>query len=189
MSTTIYTQSGPLSKALTAGNSNAIDWAALEILELLPVADGRYAAGEGGAYAPNRLFLMPYCEGGAGAAFSMRIIGWRAFSQPGDRKQVSIPYLICELACVACNVGGPSAPIMTPPYPNIMAPTERVCDDVVLALGSLGCGPSGPGFINSAGAGSDIPASALVDLGGCQLFQFDFKTTGPVTANCLWARA
>lgn len=181
-----------LSKALTQGNSQAPAFASLTLTQAAPSADGVYPFGKGGAFAPTRLFLMPYCEGVAGQQFSLRLYGWRPLDQPSGMPQTAvwIPYFLAELACTACNQPGPT-PGGPPPWDNLtgalnplILPGETFCDTITLTQGNLG--PSGA--IYSTGPGTDLIAFALVEMLGCKMFQFDFQQTDTVNMNCLWAR-
>lgn len=207
-------------KALIQGNSLATEWTRPLIGGVDPLtlyADGVIEAVKGpGVLTPSRLFLMPYCEGPSGSQFSMRVYGWRKLKRPDNidlgtsppgagNAGIVVPnpatspygvwlwYLLCELACTACNAPGPplGGPNLTQPY--LLRPTENLCDTL-----ALGTGPNGPngalgltGLINSTGPGTDLPAHAMVELGGAQRWSWDFcrANADNITMNCLYARA
>lgn len=186
----IDNRSEPLMQALLNGDSQNAAWTSFDMTPVKPSGDGVWSAGDsGGIHAPQRLFLLPYCEGLAGSNFSVRIYGWNGVENPdgGPNRNVWIPYLLAELACVACNRFGPP---LAGPIPQVYAgrfiqPDEAACDTITLTQGGLGL----TGEIVSTGPGTDLIAFAIVELRGCKLFQFDFQQTDPVPMNCLWRRA
>ena len=185
----ISNRSEPLSQALRLGDSQNTAWTSYDMQALKPSGDGVWSAGEGGVDAPQRLFLLPYCEGLAGSNFSMRVYGWRGVEMPngGPNQNVWIPFLLAELACVACNRFGPPLPGVLPPVGNgrFIQADEAMCDTITLTQGALGL----TGEICSTGPGTDLIAFAIVELRGVKAFSFDFQQTDPVPMNCLWARA
>lgn len=182
----IQNKSEPLTPGLRLGNSQAAAWASLDMLGA-PVptvlSDGVWSAGHQGAVAPQRLFVLPYCRGAAGSRFSVRIYGWRsvdnnaAANLAGINAMVAIPFLLAELACVACSRQGPQG------GDRIVQSSEVMCDTITLARGALGTN----GEIVSPGM--NLIAFANVELRGARYFSFDFKQTDPVPMNLLFARA
>ncbi len=181
----LETLSVPLAKALVT-NSTATTFASLDLIGAPPSGESVYPMGNGGMIAPNRLFLLPYCDGPAGSTFSMRVYGWRALTNPeaSPVKGVSIPYLLAELLCVSCGRAAPSEGL-SGQSPRFLQASERMCDTITLTQGA-----TGPWYteINSTGPGTDLIAFALVDVVGSRYIQFDFQQTDPVGMNCLWAR-
>ncbi len=158
----------------------------------LDQVDGVWRAGHDGAFAAQRLFLLPYCNGQPGTNFSMRIYGWRGIDnnakmgQTGTSYLVWVPYLLAEFACISCNRFGP--PSTNPPggVQRLIPPSYAMCDTITLTQGALGL----TGEIDSTGPGTDLIAFAILELRGSRYFQFDFNATDPnVLMNCLWARA
>lgn len=205
-------RSEPLRKAIYQGNSTAVSFAGVDAVMMepdqpsvvlvpsIPAGDGVYENGFGAMVAAGRLLLLPYGDGALGASFSLRVYGWRSF-QDANRQPIDlmwVPHLLAELACVLCNRGGPpnQAPNSTQANAVPMEATERFCDTIVLVQGSLGL----EGEINSTGPGTDLIATATVDLKGCQFFSFEFSQTvvlspatgqpssDPVSMNAFWTR-
>lgn len=151
-----------------------------------PVPDGVFVAGHGGAQCPQRVYLLPYCEGPAGASFSMRVYGWRGQGLPtGDpNKMVWIPTFLAEFACASGELPGPASDSNSQSIRN-MLDTERLCETIALTQGALGL----EGYVNSCGSGSGLVASAILETTGCRYLQFDFQQTDQVSMNCFWAWA
>ncbi len=190
MNVIIDSRSEPLMQALQFGDSQNTAWTSYDMTGSVPTGDGVWPAGHGGQLAPQRLFILPYCEGQAGSNFSVRVYGWRGIEQPdgGANRNVWIPFLLAELACVSCNRFGPANTGPTPPQPyagRFIQADEALCDTITLTQGSVG--PTGE--VVSTGPGSDLIAFAIVELRGARFFQFDFQQTDPVPMNALWARA
>ena len=175
----------PLNNDGTTGYTQTFD-----INEDAPSGEGSFQWGYLGDHGPNRILLIPFAEAAAGANFSFRIYSWRELSWPSGATVVDewIPLFLAEFACTTCNRAGAAAD--TPSVStNTLLDSERVCDTITLTQGSLGTGPSGSGFINSTGPGTDLVAYAFVDVGGARFVSFDFQQIDPVGMNCLWARA
>lgn len=184
----LETISAPIRKALDA-NSTAPGFTPLAMLSINPstgYTDTVFPAGHGGIYAPNRLFLLPFAEGNAGATFSFRVYGWRGLGEPDNDplRMVWISYLLAEFSCATGNLFGPP-PDGQGPSRRWIKDSECMADTISLSQGSLGIG----GLVNSTGPGTDLGAYALLDLAGSKYFQFDFQQADPVGMNLLWARA
>lgn len=185
----IDTLSMPLDKAL-ASNSSAATFATFELVAADPTlgdSTGTYlAGGEFGSTAPNRVRILPFCEGNAGAAFSVRVFAWLRMNNQTNYsdRMIWLPVLLAEFACVSCNRSGP--PVAYPgPSRSLIKETEYFCDTITLVQGTLGK----DGYITSTGPGTDLIASVMLDLQGCRRFQFDFAQTDPVNMNALYGRA
>ncbi len=177
----LETVSTTLTKALQNGDLYQTSFTVPTVRSSQPTGDGVYIAGQGGGLAPNRVFLLPFCLGPAGSAFTMRLFGWTELRNPsGDTSTlVWIPFLLAELVCVATDLPGFAG--------RLLSDSERLCDAIALTKGSPGAG----GFVNSSGPGTGLVASATVFLCGCRKFSFDFASgeETDVGMNCLWARA
>ncbi len=185
----IDTLSVPLDKALAA-NSSAGVFASLDLVVIGPTlgdTTGVYTAGsDAGAASPNRVRILPFCEGTAGASFSLRMYAWLSMHNPTNYsdRAIWVPMLLAEFACISCNRGGP--PQAYPgPSRSLIKETEYFCDTITLVQGNLGKN----GYITSTGPGTDLIASVMLDLQGCRRFQFDFQQTDPVNMNALYGRA
>jgi hypothetical protein len=185
MDVILNNRSEPLTQALQLGDSQASAFSPFLLSAFSPLGDGVWPAGHQGAFAPQRIFLLPYCLGAAGSRFSVRLYGWRSVDNnnpaglTGANSWVFVPYLLAELACIACARVGPSGTA------RIVKSNEAMCDTITLTHGAVGQ----TGEIVSNGAGTNLVAFANVELRGCRYFQFDFQQTDPVPMNCLWARA
>lgn len=179
----VVARSSIVRKALANGNSTATAFANFMTTSIDPSGDGVYPIGQAGDVAADRLFLMPYAEGGSGSNFSVRVYGWTTIKgqTPSDQK-TWIPFLLAELACISCNVNGVMP--ATAGDPSQLLDSEYMCDTISLTQGSIG--PQG--LINSTGPGTNLVAFAKIDLAGCRVLQFDFQQTDPVGMNCLWAK-
>jgi hypothetical protein len=139
---------------------------------------GIFDAGEGGEVGPNLIQVQPYCYGPAGSQFSMRMYGWRpvGMGEPmlGTLMGVWVPQFLVEFACIACNQPGING--------RTIDVAENFCDTITLTQGSVGS----RGEINSTGPGTDLIASAEVDLRGAKRFSFTFQQTDAVSMNSLW---
>lgn len=188
-----------LTKALTQGNSQAASWSPPIILGADPrtaYADGMVRTDDGNSISPQRLLLLPYCEGAAGQGFSMRLFGWRQLKEPDNINPgtstvtpgatvaslgVWIPTLLAEFACTSCNQGGP---VNASGQVSLIQPNENFCDTITLTQGALGL----TGLINSTGPGTDLIAFAVVELLGAQRWSWDFQRGDAVNMNCAYAR-
>ncbi len=180
-------RSEPLSKALAA-NSYAASFADLDALSLIPAS--AFPIGHGGSSAPDRVFLMPYGDGGAGNTFLMRLYGWRPHYLPSGIPDavIWIPHLLVELSCTTCNktglaqIGGPNQ--------HGVKEGDNFCDTILLRNGNVGAN----GMINSPASNAEYPisnviATAKIDLAGCRYLSFDFQQVDPIGMNCLFAKA
>lgn len=198
----IRSQSSPLTKALRVNSQNPLFGSATTIpvnqnvlglaratltpdlflpMLTVPDSDGSFAmsmadATRGWPSGPLGVFLMPYCQGPKGSRFSIRLFGWREVPGGAAVDVVWIPYLLAELACIACDRSGPNRGTGTNRY---IHEDERFCDTITLVKGQA----------NITSPGSNLIASAVVSLGGCRFIGFDFQQTDPVPLNCLWAKA
>ena len=175
------TLSHPSQKALANGNSQATDWATLNLTDVTPSGDGIFVAGYEGGYAPASIKFWPYCDGPAGSVFSVRVYGWYELSSSPAQQGPQCWYyeMLGEFICTSCNVAGIHAP--QPGQTGYLTTLENLCDTIALVQGQAS-------LINSTRQGTDLVASAKVDLQRCRLFRFDFKPTDQVSMNCLWMR-
>src|SRR5438876_2573251 len=59
--------------------------------------------GQGGYYAPQRLFIQPYCDGTPGSIFWMRLWGWHVHGRH-SQTLVWTPVFLAEFWCRAGNL-------------------------------------------------------------------------------------
>lgn len=177
------TPSHRLAQALTQGNSQAGAFATMLVQEAEPsptagpIVDGVYDIGQAGMEASERVFVMPYAQGGERLNFSMRIWAWRHATNPltqTGKTDVWIPYLLAEFACTTGNVPGLAD--------HVLNGNEYLADTIVLANGSLGA----RGEISVPL--TDTAAYAIVEVRGAKKISFDFQQTDPVGMNAFWAR-
>ncbi len=169
-----------LSRALLTGNSyDQTPFIYYRPTNVKPEGDGVYTGGDGGAEVALRLFLMPVCDGPAGAAFYMRLWGYKAYRYEQE-KQLWMPYLLVELLCQAADIPGPAA-TDAGGSSTIMSQTENLCDAIGVTAGSVGDG-------EVSASGSNIPAYVRVHTRGAKLFRFEFQVSDYVGMNCFWAR-
>lgn len=179
----IDNRSEVLVPALQLGDSQNNAWTSLDMQATAPTGDGVYTSGHLGVFSAQKLFVQPYCMGLTGSRFSLRLYGWRGAennagaARSGANSQVWLPYLLAELACVACARQGP------PGAQRIVQASENMCDTITLTRGALGAAGE---IVSNPGTG--LIAFAQVELRGAKFFSFDFKTTDPVPMNALFAR-
>lgn len=169
-----------------------------------PVIDtGVYECGFGrepglNSGAPNYRFaypairIYPYCEDG-NATFSIRVWGWEVFRAPVmpagvQRAETWFPVLLAELVCQGGSlIAGPTrrtdVAVTAPGTDNMMLDTEYFSEQIDVVQGVA--------TVQSYGLGSGLVAKAIVDLGACQLFQFDFyhENAVPLGMNCFFGFA
>lgn len=185
-------RSEPTNRALLLNSINPA-WTVFQTKERSPIGSsgavevGSFTVGHEGMFAPGRVHLMPFLQGNPSQNFSMRVYGWYGITVPdsGINHAVWVPALLAELACTSCTINGPSNPAPGNPTPRILGPDEFLCDTIVLTQGNLGVN----GYINSTGPGTNLVASAMLDLAGCRYFSLDFQQTDPVGMNTLFSRA
>lgn len=138
----------------------------------------------------GRVRLLPFADTSPGGTFSVQVWGWWNTSEDPD-KNVLLPLLLCELACVVGDIPGPYS--LTQPNGCLaMRPGERLCDQITVVRGGDGSARTlGPwGELISHGAGSGLAAAAVVDTRAAQYVQFlfDAKRPEPLAMNAWWAR-
>lgn len=153
-----------------------------------PLPVGVWGAGDGGALAPNRLLLVPFCEGVVGAQFSLRLWSWRqVMPDANPQLNVWVPIPVLEIACSASNMTGLASQgggLLGAGGSSYLSNTEHLCDFISITYGALGL----TGFISSgAGPGTDLTAFVVVELTGARKYSFDFAQSDPVNMNCLIA--
>ncbi len=202
----IETLSGPLTKARSVNSTRQSFEASDYLLSALePIGEGIFDNGKEGAYAANRLFIQPYAIMAPGGQFSLRVLGWHLTNTDNFTRAVWVQFGICELLCTVGSIPGPD--LNNPYQPQTLLPTELLCDDISVVQGGRlwtdgattlvnldgslttlpGLGKDGG--ILSFGAGSGVPAAALVDMRGCQKFQFHFAGDGNGTMNAFFRKA
>lgn len=172
--------SAKLTKALSV-NSQSPEYAIVKTTGSEPTGDGVWPAGDPGILCPNRICLVPYCEGAAGAQFTLRLYYWNCL---GNDPQIWVwqAMLLMELLCVAGDYPGPSARDGEMSR-RLILDTERFCSVAAAVQGSYGDG-------GDTLPGSVTPAAVWVELKGARKFQFDFQQIDQqIGMNCLWAPA
>lgn len=169
--------SGPLTRALANGNSQANRFQSLEVTTTKPSGDGVYVAGDGGLFSMRHLFLLPIAES-MDAAFNMRVWGWYFFGgQPAPAEGPTwIPVPLIDLECVTGSYGGIYRPrlLETGVLTSVEFLAKTIKPNRDLVPGELAISSQVNGF-------------AKVNLMGCRLFQFDFEYADQASMNCLWA--
>lgn len=173
--------SNPLIKALSE-NSTSGSFAMLLPQGQDPSGDGVFDIGEGGMYAPQHAFIVPYVFGPPESNFSMRVYGWRVLGND-PLSQVWVPLLLIELACTSC-VSTVSLTSYAGRGMRLLPDGTNFCDTLVVVNGTAG--PEDGEVMSQPG--TDLIGWALIELRGCQKIQFDFDQTDPVEMNALWAR-
>lgn len=140
----------------------------------IPVPDGVYQAGQGGMFAPYRLWLQPFCQGPRGSVFFLNLWGWRSVTV-GGQTPVWVPAYLAGFSCRAGDIPGPTGGVG-------VLESENFCDSISLVAGSLGTG-------EIVATGGDRAAWLTVDLRGSTKYQFDFQQLpdNDVGMNALWA--
>lgn len=172
----IETLSTPLSRAFVS-NSQAVDDLNVGPSPAEPSDDGAFPAGYNGAYAPQVLLVVPFCQGGPQSEFIMRVWGWWSAGAILDTEgSVWVPLLLAEVLCVAGSRNGLGA--------RMLKDSEFLCDNLTLLSGDLG--PSGKIIVPGPGR----VAYLKLHLNGCQKFQFEFQAgeDPPALGNALWAK-
>ena len=166
-----------------AGMSFNGSWSAFQPTVAEPSGDGLLPAlGVDGANVAARLFVAPFGTGPSGMSFSVRLVGWRLSGTSPAIVWIG-PFLLAEFLCVTGDLTGPPTNFAQAP---LLTDTEWLCDQMALTAGSVG--PE-YGEVVSPGPGSSLAAFALIELRGCQRFQFDFAQVDAVGMNAFWARA
>lgn len=143
-------------------------------------------AGEPGGAGPARVAVVPYCGGGAGRAFGMKIHGVRQYGRD-EAKRVWVEAPLVEVWCWAGDIPGPPKGLEALPE-RLIGPQENFCEHVMVVGGSLGLG-SDAGMVYSFGAGSGYVAWFDLAVRGWQWLHFDFVSEDNLPKNALWARA
>ncbi len=171
-----------LAKALPA-NTVRDAWQSLGVSATPPSGDGVIAAGSQNTVTHSMLKVLPYCDGGVGSSFSVRVYGWEVLPNPNNQNNSTwIPTLLVELAC---SVGSPlNGAVPAGPMQTYMSDSETLCDTITLTQGFLG-------YSGSVRSFPGIPAVARFEMPGCQFYQFDFQlgdTGNQCGMNALWCR-
>jgi hypothetical protein len=172
-----------LAKALPQ-NTVRDSWLSPGVSAIPPSGDGVIAAGSQNTVTMGMLKVLPYCEGGVGSTFSMRVYGWEVFPNPNNvNNSTWIPTLLVEVACTAgtlLNGAIPGGPVQ-----SYLADSETLCDTITLTQGYLGYN----GAIRSF---PGIPGVVRFEMPGCQYYQFDFQlgdTGNQIGMNAFWGRS
>ncbi len=180
----IETRSAPMTRVLSkaqADNSQSLYFSSFQTVTADPhdvnpfpaLAPAFWFGGEG-LVAPNKIQVFPFAKGEPFVEFYSRIYGWRRLGNKGDQFQVWIPYLLLEYFSICCNQPGQ--------YGGLIGSTEYLCDTIVVTNGTVGSG-----YVDSPG--NNLPGYIVLDLQGCQEFQFDFVAGEefPAFPNALWS--
>lgn len=138
--------------------------------ETAPTGTGVIAMGTAGSLAPSQLQLVPYGQGTAGQTFDMRVWGWKLSSDG----VLYIPILLAQWACVLSATAGVGS--------DTPSSSDKFCDSMTLTYGNelADC------LTSSAGAGTNLVASCLVDAKGCPLVEVVFNIGTATNANAMY---
>ncbi len=180
----IETRSAPMTRVLSKAaqdNSQSLYFSQFttvttdpHITSPFPALAPAFLFGGEGLVAPNKIQVFPFAKGEPGVEFYTRIYGWRRLGNKDDQFQVWLPYLLLEYFSICCNQPGQ--------FGCLLGATEYVCDTIVATNGNLGSG-----YVLSPG--NNLPAYVVLDLQGCQEFQFDFVAGEefPAFPNAIWS--
>lgn len=133
-----------------------------------------------GGQVPCSLVICPYGLGNDDDAFSIRIVGMRRLASPGsDGRMQWFRFPIATLGCVVSTaVGLASGQVLA---------TERFADAITIALeGTITAATTREGNIVLYSPGSNVPAHAIVPIGGWDAIELEWdQTTGTPTMNAL----
>lgn len=171
----MFAYSTPLYKALTAGNSQLVDFDNDDVVATEPLDEDTFPAGIGTPTAgPQQLLILPYCEGPAGNVFYVRLYGWWPHGNLKDRNNLLwLRLLLVEFRVVSGSVTGLER--------RLIKASENFAESLEVTGGTVGR----YGLVQNGGV-----AYAKVDLQGCQKYQFVCAKGADGTvlgSNALWA--
>lgn len=127
-----------------------------------PVTDGVHPVLNGA----ETLELLMFGAGNDNDAFDGRVIGW---NRTGEASPLWVPTSICEFTCLRSTVVGIAG--------TIAINTDRFVDTITIN--------KGVGVAYSVTANAE-PSLLVVDISGCEKWQFIGNLTAGTNMNCLY---
>jgi hypothetical protein len=177
-------QTGPVRKALLAGNSNQATGSYVSRIPTVtePIQDGVIDLWQQSAIVQRHVMVIPYGLGTVDDTFLMRILAWRLIGDYDTPKgDLWIPTVIGEYGCtLGALTGVAGAPILN---------TELFVDAITITSeGTYTAVTTRTGATRIYAPGDDLVAHLVVCLDGAQKVEFLFQqSTNTPTMNALVA--